>query len=684
MRKSPQFAITIFLSAFLLFQVQPILGRFALPWFGGTPAVWTNCLLFFQFALLAGYLYAHFLGSVKSVRTQAMVHTVLLAASLLLLPIIPAAHWKPSGNDEPSVRILLMLAVTIGAPYFLLSSTAPLVQRWHTIQFHGTAPWRLYALSNVASFLALLSYPFLIEPYVGLERQAIVWSSAYGMFTALCVWTVWSVRGSAAEVPAEAPPDEDKSPSLWTLLFWLALAAAGSLVLMGTTNEVSQEIAVSPFLWIAPLSVYLLTFVLTFDSEGWYKRKTFSIAAGVLAPAAGVVTAIASRIPLWSQFAVYLVALFAVCMLCNGELVRAKPSPRHLTAFYLCVAGGGALGGVFAALVAPRIFSDFYEYPIGLAAACFLGFVGWLRTGVLREWTMGHIGLRITMMALLIGGVSAIMTTTGFTPPLATYRNFFGILRVAERRDSNGVQRRLTHGRILHGFQYLDGAIKDWPTTYYGPHSGIGAIFQRVKPEGGRKIGVVGLGTGTIAAWGRPGDTIRFYEINPDVVKIANGWFSYLKDSKAQIQVVLGDARIQMERELEAGHPQGFDVLAVDAFSSDAIPMHLLTAEAADIYRRHLAPDGILMLHISNRTVNLEPVARALAQHMGWEVKMFASALDQETGESPSKWVALTPTHLLREPDMVPLEMGWTMPVIPPILWTDDFASLWPILDMRD
>ena len=673
--------LTIFLSAFLLFQVQPMIGRFVLPWFGGGPAVWTNCMLFFQTMLLAGYGYAHWLGSRRS-RVQCWVHVALLAASLAFLPIAPrAAIWKTTAAGDPSGRILLLLAATIGGPYLLLASTTPLVQRWFHLTRPQEAPWRLYALSNLGSFLALFSYPLVLEPYFKLSTQTWMWSGLYVIFVACCGWVAWQMLGvKATETEAELA---DKGPSALDIAMWLALSACGSLLLLGTTSQITQEIAVFPFLWIAPLSIYLLTFILTFESDRWYRRGMFAVLAGVLAPVTCAVITLSVAISVWKQFAVYAAALFVTCMVCQGELARSRPSPRHLTAFYLTIAAGGALGGVFAALIAPRVFSEFSEYPIGLAGACILGFLCWMRSGALAQWTGRNFAVRVPLMALMFGGIISVYATViNKQPGIVARRNFYGILRVVERRDKNGLLRELSHGRVQHGFQYLDPDKHSWPTSYYGPHSGVALGIDALPHP--RRVAVVGLGAGTLAAWGRDGDSYRFYEINPNVEPIARKWFTFLGDSKARTEVVLGDARIQLERELAEGHAHDFDLIAVDAFSGDAIPMHLLTAECAEIYRQRLAPGGIIALHISNRSLDLEPVTRGLARYLGWQARMVVVArdlLDEDKGESSSRWVLLTEKReTFTHSKIRDTILGWSTSKDPVITWTDDFASLWPIL----
>jgi hypothetical protein len=675
------FAITIFLSAFLLFQVQPMMGRYVLPWFGGTPAVWSVCVLFFQCSLLAGYAYAHWVGSLKSTRTQTTIHIALLVASLLLLPVEPSAWWKPAGAEDPVGRILLLLLATVGGPYFLLSSTTPLLQKWFTLLNPGVG-WRLYALSNFGSFLALLSYPFLIEPFARLRTQSWIWSGLYIGFVVICGLTAWRIR--SAEPKPEPQQADGEKPSMWTVVFWLALAATASTLLLATTNLITQDVAVAPFLWILPLSVYLLSFILTFESSRWYLRLPFAVLAGVMAPVAAATTSAGVVfLPLWGEAAVYLVALFAACMVCHGEVARSRPSGRYLTAFYLVVSAGGAIGGVFVALIAPNIFRQFTEYPLALTAVCVLGLVGWFREGAWELWTKENFYVRIPLMALLFGALGsvalAVLPGIGRTAQ-DIVRNFFGILWVVDRKDSAGEYRQLTHGRIKHGSQYLKEPLHSQPTSYFGPRGGLGAVMQEVQKEKSRlDIAVVGLGAGTIAAWGRTGDTIRFYEINPDDESVARKWFTYLSDSKAKVDVALGDARIVLERELGQGHRNDYDMIIVDAFSSDAIPMHLLTSQCADIYKERLKPNAVLMIHISNRTLNLEPVVRGIAEHLGWTASNFVSTGYSPTGEDGSKWILLTADRdFTRRMNLARLVSGWTPDQ--PLPWTDDFASLWHVL----
>lgn len=646
-----------------------MIARKLLPEFGGTPAVWSTCLLFFQTLLLAGYIYAH---GLPNGRAGQWVHVALLAASAIFLPI---ALRGAIGAGGPTRQILLLLAISVGGPYFLLSSTAPLIQRWFAVANPSESPWRLYALSNFGSFLALLSYPFAIEPFVRLGTQMRVWSGVYALFLLACAWT--AITSPSKTVTQDAQDTGDRV-NPWQVLLWLGLSATGSIILLAATNEISQEIAVNPFLWVAPLSLYLLTFVLTFESDRWYRPQLYAGLAGFFVAIACGVTAAANAVPILWQLAVHLATLFFTCMLCNGELVRTRPAPRHLTAFYLTIAAGGALGGVFVALIAPRVFTEFSEYPIGLGLACILGLVCWIKREGLAAWK--GLDVRVPLSSLLLGAFTAIAYMAVFNgqATLISLRNFYGILRVTAHTDMNGPFRTLTHGRIDHGFQYQDAAHRDWPTSYYGPHSGVALAINALHPKAlrlPRRIAVVGLGTGTLAAWGKPGDEFRFYEINPNVIALANSWFTFLKDSPARVETVLGDARVQLSAELARGASHDFDAIAVNAFSSDSIPMHLLTAECADIYRARLKPGGILLLHITNRTLDLEPVARGVAEHLGWQASQLISSRDSETGESSSQWVVIGA-------DILPYTQatGWAALTRPPLIWTDDFASLWHVL----
>ena len=958
-----RYALTIFVSAFLLFQVQPLIGRFILPWFGGGPSIWTSCMLFFQILLLGGYLYAHLTSMRLTPRTQVMTHLSLLAMSLVFLPIAPSDAWKPMADQSPLLQILLLLLATVGGPYFMLSSTGPLMQKWFSQTSPGQSPWRLYALSNIGSLLALLSYPFVFEPWLALKQQVWSWSVVYGAYVVLATWCgirYLQHQGVAAAKSlstdekmdsAPAPSTVDArtiGPGIGSMLLWLGLATCSSAMLLATTNQLCIDVATVPFLWVLPLSLYLISFIICFDSPQWYDRRAYGLLLLACSPVACWVVNKGADVNISKQVAIYATVLFACCMTCHGELVSCKPHARYLTLFYVLISAGGALGGVFVAVVAPYSFQGYWEYHIGLVACCVVTLIAWcaqriwLRTPSAAFWiwamivtanvaliawfvysplkvaidatdetivfgvygSIHFVGLIITgalerrgkwliaawfvlsavlcawfigygtwqfsgamnkaiyttlaaiaiaspiaagtllvlsrlltksparfcslgaiyivaagicgwllamkgmesqplfdsisaniLLALLatvvampfiaavrlflfgfspeqphrlyrLGAIYVISTsicgilmraewiqdwqgisfatTTGaavlmewsadgfrgknqsslgfwfWVPAITlilflsnrlavivkpdnvvddnkqtvyTSRNFYGVLRVQmeasdEDEDFIAPKYSLTHGQIKHGFQFIDEYWKTQPTTYYGRQSGIGIAIQisreRQKQSEKRplRVGVVGLGTGTIAAYGEKGDTFRFYDINPDVVALSDRYFTYLRDSPARTEVVIGDARIVMEREIAAGQSQEFDILAIDAFSSDAIPVHLLTSECGDIYRQQLKPGGILAVHISNRFLDLNPVSRGLAEHLGWSAYRVSNSGDVLSGVFSSTWILLTSDEELSS------DAAFQKSVTPwkgdeQILhWTDDYSGLWQVLSL--
>ncbi len=679
------YAATIFLSAFLLFLVQPLMAKQILPWFGGSATVWTTCLVFFQSALLAGYAYADWTVRKLAPRRSVLLHVALLVASLVVLPIVPGERWKPIGDENPSWLILGMLALTIGLPYFLLSTTSPLVQSWFARRFPSASPYRLFVLSNLASMLALVGYPFLLEPWAPTRAQALGWSAAYAAFALLCAAAGWLSLGrtAAGAVPerwrhADAglpPPVEhpatDAAPTPARQLLWAALAATASILLLAVSNHITQNIASVPLLWIAPLALYLLTFILTFDGRGWYKRDIMlSMCAAALGVMAWTLADPALTHELEIQTGVFCGGLFLACMFCHGELVRVKPSPRWLTRFYLMISAGGAVGAVLVGILAPLLLPAHFELPAGLALCALL-----LLWQVRHDHAIyGVLGL--SALAATIG--CAIWGATEFyKDTIMVSRNFYGVLRVQEIGAQPQTKRRsLIHGTILHGNQYLDPVLARQSTTYYTDTSGIGRLLDVLNPRmEPLRVGVIGLGTGSLAAWGAKGDVFRFYEINPDVIRAAQTEFTYLRDSDATVETALGDARLVLEREPS----QRFDVLVIDAFSSDSIPVHLITAEALAIYRKHVKPDGTIAFHVTNRFLNLIPVVEALATAQG-----LAAAHVADGGEgalaSRSDWVLVSANKaLLEHPRLaaatVPIESrpDWR-------LWTDDFNNLVQVL----
>ena len=750
------FALTIFTGAFLLFLVQPLIGKYILPWFGGTPGVWTTCMLFFQLVLLAGYAYAHFLSRWLKPRAQAVVHLGLLLISLAVLPIVPADVWKPTSGDAPITHILLLLGATIGLPYFVVSTTGLLMQSWFSRLHPDKSPYRLYALSNIGSLLALLAYPFLIEPVLPRELQALSWGwglAAYVAFTSWCVWLLWNKN------PAEESPSSDATlenpaaaPSLRQKLLWLALPAAATALLLSTTNKLTQDVAVIPFLWLLPLSLYLLTFILCFaDSApvGFQRPLMVGVAlAGVgallipmlidqsksealqellrwvnlhedkstnrlipffcalafvswhgywrpvflpamLACFVWLICVLAdiNSVRITWQIAAFCTTMFIACMVCHGELYAQKPHPRRLTGYYLMISLGGALGGFMVAVVAPHVFTTYAELAWSCAVCAVLVWLVCLPNWRVPDfqWWRFHAWMASSLVAMAVC-LAFFIQSHEKDNLIESTRNFYGAMSVLEYGSETPGSRYLLlqHGRITHGFQLTDPDQRRRITSYYGEGSGV-ALAIRNFPSKQKRIGVVGLGTGTTAAFGEQGDYVRIYEINSEVLRVATNHFSFIKDTRAlggTVDVILGDARLSMEREIERKELQRFDVLALDAFSSDAIPVHLLTKEAVAIYGKHLATNGVLAIHISNRYLDLEPVVENLAKEFGYlHLSVSDGDGDKDWWIYSSTWVLLT-----KNKELMSTITGLAKPntdektkkVVP--LWTDDYASLLPIM----
>ncbi|MFN0166843.1 MAG: spermidine synthase [Bryobacteraceae bacterium] len=672
------YALTIFLSAFLLFQIQPLIARLILPWFGGAAGVWTTCVLFFQILLLGGYAYAHGLVRRLPRRRQSLLHLTLLALSLAALPIIPSARWKPAPQDEPTFRILALLAVTVGLPYFLLSTTGPLIQAWFArdSRTQTMSPYRLYALSNLGSMLALLSYPVGIEPWLSGHRQAWLWSGAYVLFAILCGSVAWKGR-SAAALPAGSTTAEPP-PSFSRMLLWTALTACASSLLLAVTNHLSQNVAAIPFLWVLPLSLYLLSFILCFDAEGWYARKGFLLLFAVMVGSmAHALDTASHNLPLKVGVPLFATGLFVCCMVCHGELVRLKPHPSHLTTFYVTTALGGALGGLFVGVIAPRFFSGYFEFPITLSAVTTVVLIILLRDPSLPFHTENRRAYAIMFLIVQVGFSLFLLAQMGeIRTARVAVRNFYGGLRVDDEND-NGPLRKLTHGTITHGEQYLEDGRRAKPLTYYGFDSGIGRTLLHLPHLAPLHVGVIGLGAGTLAAYGKTGDRYRFYDINPLVETLAREQFYYLRESKAHVDVVLGDARLS----LEAEPPQQFDVLAVDAFSSDSIPVHLITDEAFQLYFRHLKPAGILAVHVSNRYLDLKPVVYSISRRQSKRVTLIDTEDDEaDAAVFGCTWMLVSSDGALFERPAFKNAASAYKPDKPHRLWTDDYSNLFSIL----
>lgn len=679
------FAGAVFIGAFLLFEVEPIMGKLILPWFGGSAAVWTASVLFFQIVLLLGYLYAHASIRYLAPRWQAAVHVTLLGVSLAFLPILPASSWKPSPGQDPTLRILGLLVVTIGLPFLLMSSTGPLLQAWYARR-HAAAPYRLYALSNAASLLGLLSYPLVVEPLITTHHQATDWSIGYGVFALLGVIVALGAARATSPMAVAPPALSCRAPvSVLRYSAWVGLAACPSLLFLAVTNHLSQSVAPIPFIWVLPLGLYLISLVVCFESDRWYPRAIFLPLLPLAILAMGYrLSPDAPQESVALLITIFSAGLFVCCMVCHGELARRRPDPSQLTAFYLCLALGGALGGLFVAVIAPEIFPRYFEFQLGLflCAALVTALLG---RGLLRD-PRGQGALGKAALGVLIAGCVglALYLVHGVQQELASKRlvtrNFYGSLVVEDSGSPDQLDstRMLTNGTTDHGEQFLNPARRRWPTTYYGPQSGIGVLLSNqsrallgLASPGGLRVGVIGLGAGTLAAYGRRGDYYRIYEINPKDITIAHQQFTFLRDSPARTDIILGDARLSLERELS----HHFDVLAADAFTGDAIPIHLLTEQAFRLYFRHLKPGGVLAVHVSNNYLNLTPIVARTATALGKQAVLISNDDNDKQDVFSADWMLVSSDRALLT-NLAARNQGTFVTGAGSRPWTDDYSNL--------
>ena len=706
------YAISIFLSAFLLFQIQPVIGKILLPWFGGTPTVWSTVLLFSQVLLTGGYAYAYWLLGRLRNRRQAVVHLVLLSVSLGLLlitalfwsaPLIPDESWKPQNSNLPIWEILRILAVSIGFPFLLLASNSTLTQAWFHRDNPKPTPYRLYALSNIGFLLALISYPILIEPNLTLRTQTTLWSFGYIIFASIAAFlTLRTYR--ASQVGAQGSgrlSGTEKRPANHIYVMWVALAATATTLLMAVTNQITQEVAVIPFLWVLPLTIYLLTFILAFSGGYLYSRWLYLITFIILTVASSMLLNLPTS-DITLQIFIYMLVLFVGCMICHNELYALRPDARFLPSFYLMVALGGALGGIFVTLIAPTIFSTgFWELQWGLiACVIFLAIIIQLEPASARRKRPRKSSARGKQQRLVVKPLVIVIAILILLQSIYTIyymreissetlwadRNFYGVLRVWEMNQEvpKLLANQLTHGQTTHGFQFQPDEIRNLPTTYYTESSGVGlSLLNHPNRPDNLRIGALGLGIGVIGSYGKPGDVFRFYEVNPDVIEIAEGkgdYFSFLTDSEAAVELIPGDARVSLERELETTGSQNYDLLVLDTFSGDAIPLHLLTKEAFDIYLAHLKQDGVIAVNVSNRYFNLDQAVFKLADEFDLDTALIRAKGDGLQGFD-SIWVLLSREVNFQDIPAI-AEASAPRPTIPANfrLWTDDFSNLFQII----
>ncbi len=705
------YAISVFVSAFLLFLIQPMLGKILLPWFGGTTAVWSTILLFSQVVLTAGYAYAYLLlGKLRS-RWQGIIHLLLLGLSLLLLgtaaliwssPLTPGLDWRPVGGGQPTWDLLRILFVIIGLEFLLLASNSTLMQAWFHRDFPQPTPYRLYALSNTGSLLALISYPLIFEPNLTLRSQAYFWATVYLLFAGTVVYL--GLRTIVRQDPtrlAAKETREQESLGWRRYVLWIGLAASATILLISMTNQITQEIAVVPFLWILPLSIYLLTFIFAFSGGFLYNRTAYLIALIVLALGSRMLLNVPSE-NISIQIFIFLLLLFISCMLAHNELYRLRPTAVSLPAFYLMVALGGAVGGIFVNLIAPSVFiTGFWELQWGLiligALMAFIIYSEPDRSSVarkakkIRSPSKSKPRFKPVLIGLLIILVLQAVYVVYYMRQVSvesemTARNFYGILRVWQINEEKPelLANQLTHGKTAHGFQFTAEEFRALATAYFTPESGVGvAITNHPKRGRGLRVGGLGLGIGIIGTYGLENDVYRFYEVNPDVIAIAEGqgdYFSYLRDSEAEIQVVEGDARVALEEEMLRDGSQNFDLLVIDTFSGDTIPLHLLTKEAFEIYLAHLNEGGVIAINVSNKLFDLPQAIFPLADAFGLNAALIASNGDGLQSYD-SIWMLLTTDPVfLKLPFIAARTLQRPETLSEVRLWTDDFSNLFQIL----
>ncbi len=690
------FALSIFLSAFLLFQIQPIISKTLLPWFGGTPSVWTSAMLFFEIALTGGYAYANWLVKRKTTQRQTIIHLILMGISVCLViylwnvwpsPITPASAWKPESITSPFLYIFFLLTISVGLPFFVLSTNSPLMQAWFSRKNPGRSPYWLYALSNIGSLLGLILYPVVIEPMLTIQSQGWIWAGGYLLFVLIAAYNALQLKRN---VQATTPVENDPIPEVTQKLkkgsqfLWIVLSALACLMFLAVTNEIAQQVAVIPFLWVLPLGIYLFSFVLAFSSKRWYQRQIFTI---LFSLAVGGLIYIYLN-PLTNyviQIIIYNFLLFTITMICHGELYALRPHASHLTRFYLMVSIGGAIGGIIVNLIAPFIFRGYWEFKIGLAFVGIMLVILSFPRAQTRSASIYRVLIGIMAMVVTSSVIYLVFFST--SKDLFASRNFYGVVNVlqkefgAEQHKANV----LVHGTTIHGFQWLDANLRDTPTSYYSRESGVGlAIMSNPHYGNGLRVGVLGLGIGTLAAYGQPGDYYRLYEINPVIVDLANGdggFYSFIEDSQADTDIILGDARISLENELDSGLKNDFDILVLDTFSGDAPPVHLVTRQAFAIYLQNLAPDGLIAANISNNHLDFKPVFWQLAQFYDLEMAVLYGQPVDNPSAFPSIWVLLTRNPQLFEApalaDKLDRMDGYQTAIK---LWTDDYSNLFQII----
>lgn len=670
-----QFGLGIFLSAFLLFFIQPLLAKTLLPLFGGAGFVWVTCMLFFQVGLLVGYFYAYCLTQFLSEKVQAMVHFVLLASSFYFIPI-DLERLNGWQDGWPPLSVAKGLSICILIPFAVISASSPLLQHWYCVLRKTPFPYYYYSISNVGSLLGLLGYPFLIEPYIGMIMQSQVWSWLYLSYAILCALCLLEllIRKEGSFII-----HEEGTVSLKQKLSWLGLTILSSALLISTTRYFTQNVVNLPLAWVIPLGLYLISFIVTFSKPKGYERPFWLMLFSILSLlCVGYIYYFSLNGV--NQIVVLLALMYSGCMICHGELIRIKPPQQYLTLFYLFIALGGALGGALANGISFIPFAKWWDFYLPMMSLSVLVVL----LGKTQKVTLG-LGIVVSCAWLFVSQFDSISVNQ---TRLYERRSIYGYMRIFDFKYAlpEDNRRILLHGTVLHGMELSDPTKKSWPTAYYGTGSGVGLAVDYLHSDLHRplKVGAIGLGTGTVAALLRPGDEITFYEIDPDVEHIANDYFSFLKLSSAKVNIVLGDGRIQMQKEINKAQPSRYDLIVIDAFTGDSIPPHLITLQAMQLYQKRLLSDGIIAFHITNTYIDLVPITKALAKSRGFGYGVVRSPSNEKNGIFNADWALLTQDQAfytwLKKQDQSELMSTDNRPTI---LWTDDLNSILPLLESR-
>lgn len=694
------FAVCVFLGSFLLFAVEPIIGKFILPWFGGSSAVWITAVLFFQTVLFIGNSYCYAV-SLLNVKRQGIVHIGVVVATMFVFaatalcwktPIMPTLIFDESFIHFPTLRVLKILCISIGLPFFVLSTTSSLLQYWYGRMYSEKSPYSFFGLSNAAALLALMLYPFIIEPALTLYRQGWVWSYAYFVYGIGIVFVSFvyfkHTRSNSVRLHERLREEGEKLP-VKRYVEWIALATCASIMMLATTNQLTQSIASIPLLWLLPLSLYLISFVVCFTNWQLYNRRIFSLTTLIMVIPLIMVIMMKERIPLIIQIIIYSCFLFSGCIVCHGELYQRRPQSARLPIFYLCVTLGGMVGGIFVSLIAPVIFTAYYEFHIGSIACIAITLLVLFKektAGTFFRGARTKSTVRFEKVALCFISVIFIVVLSRKLPtrPVFVQRDFYGLLSIREAVSPDyGPYKVLFNGNIMHGLQFSRNQYQLMlPTTYFSPDSGIGLSLQyhpKRFVNAPMRIGCIGLGIGTLAAYGKEGDYMRFYELNPHVVDIAHKHFTYLKNCRAQIDIVVGDGRLRLQQELMNKQNQNFDILIVDVFNGGTIPMHLLTKESFELYLQHTnRENGIIAINISNKYLNLIPVIKALSRHFDLTAAIVDTGEESEyLGNIPSRWALLTKKRAVFDKYLFYNNLD-QVEDIP--LWSDSFSNLFDVL----